>query len=107
MQAAQCDDSCGGTEIALDWSKSDKIRKELLWWRLPRHGDLRTVQAEVTGRMIFKPSRDLGTNRTVPAGVTDGTPVPVIVVQSLKIQLVGPDGEPKGPQYDRERVTFD
>ena len=97
----------GGTEIALDWSKSDKIRKELLWWRLPRHSDFRTVQDEVTGRMIFKPSKELGTNRTIPAGVTDNTPVPVIVVESLKIQLVGPAGKRKGPQHDRERIKSD
>ena len=97
----------GGTVIELDWSRSNKIRDELLWWRLPRHGDLRQVQAEVTGRMIFKPSKELGGDRTIPAGVSDDTPVPVVIVESLKVQLVGVDGTRRGPQHDRKRVTAD
>ena len=97
----------GGTVIELDWSRSDRIRDELLWWRLPRHGDLRQVQAEVTGRMVFMPSRDLGGDRTVPAGVSGGTSVPVVIVESLEVQLVGLDGKRRGPQHDRERAIAD
>lgn len=78
----------GGTTIELDWNDCEAIRDELLWWRMDRHGDLRIVQAEVTGRMTFKRSD----------GPSGQALVPVVGVESLKVQLVGFDGRPSGPQ---------
>ena len=96
----------GGTTIHLDWSRSDKIRDELLWWSVPHHGDVRIVQAEVTGQMVFKPLRELDqTIQFAQAGVSADTPVPVVIVESIKVQLVGPDRKPGGPQPNRELVT--
>ncbi len=93
--------SVDGTVLALDWSKSKAIHDELFWWRNPRHGDFRQVQAEVTGKMIFKPLKEIGGMRPVQAGVSSDTPVPVVIVESLKVQLVGSDGKPQGKQFDR------
>ena len=50
----------GGTDVSLNWSKSDAILDELFWWRFPHAGDLRNAQAEVTGQMKFIPVKDLG-----------------------------------------------
>ena len=103
----------GGTTIHLDWSRSPKIRNELL--DSSRLGDGRlwfgdggpnpTVQAKITGRMVFKPAKELGGYRRIPAGVTDDTPVPVVIVESIKVQFVRSDGSPHGP--GRKLVTVD
>ncbi len=93
--------SVGGTVIVLDWSKSKTIHDELLWWRIFRHGDLRHHQAEVTGTMIFKPLKEFGEFMPVQPGISRDTPVPVVIVESLKVQLVGPNGKPQGKQFDR------
>ena len=96
----------GGTTIHLDWSRSPKIRNELLasssW--VGDGGPNPAVHAEVTGRMVFKRSKEL-TNRVVPAGVTDDTPVPVVIVESIKVQFVRSNGKPYGPA--RKLVTAD
>ena len=88
----------GGTKIHLDWSRSEKIRDELMaplsWFG--DGGPNPTVHATVTGVMVFKPSKELA-YRVVPAGVTDATPVPVVIVESIKIQFVRSDGKPFGP----------
>lgn len=95
----------GGTTIHLDWSRSDKIRRELIAssGAFGDGGPASSVQARVTGRMVFKPSKGLGGDRVIPKGVTDDTPVPVVIVESLKIQLVGSDGRPRGAE--RKVVT--
>lgn len=100
--------TAAGTNIYLDWSRSPAIRRELLWWSIPRAGDYRGPHAEVTGRMVFKPHKELD-QRTVivPAGVSANTPVPVVVVESIKVYLAGPDGKPRGPQPDRGRVKVE
>jgi hypothetical protein len=96
----------GGTTIHLDWSRSQKIHNELILSSVdfgdggPNSG----VQATVTGRMVFKPSKEVA-YRVTPAGVTDDAPVPVVIVESLKIQFIGSDGKPRGPE--RKLVTAD
>jgi hypothetical protein len=101
----------GGSVVNLDWNSCPAIRDALLWWRNLRHGDLRVGQAEVTGRMTFRRSGDIGGIsgdfggiRVTPFDVSEQTLVPVVVVESLKVQLVGPEGWPRGPQFDRELV---
>jgi len=97
----------GGTSIYLDWSRSHKIRNELLasslWFG--DGGPNATIHAKVTGWMVFKPSKELGGYRVVPAGVTDDTPVPVVMVESIQIQFMGSDGKPRGEA--RKVVTAD
>jgi len=85
-----------GTTIYLDWSKSDKIRDELLWWSTPRAGDIRTPHAAVKGRMVFRPLK---------AGGSAETPVPIVVVDSIEVYLAGPDGRRRGPQPNRGIVV--
>lgn len=94
--------TAGGTTVHLDWSRSPKIGDELLWWSHPRAGDSRGPHAEVTGQMVFKPFKVLD-QFAVPA-VSPETRIPVVVVESIKGYLAGPDGKPRGPQPDRERV---
>lgn len=48
----------GGTTIHLDWSRSSRIRDELLWWTIPRAGDARSPYAEVTGLLNFIPLKN-------------------------------------------------
>lgn len=92
----------GGTVIYLDWSRSPTIRRELLWWSIPRAGDYREPHADVTGRMVFKPFNELDQRPiTVPHGVSASTPVPVVVIESIKVYLADSDGKPRGPQPDR------
>jgi hypothetical protein len=88
----------GGQEVALDWSESDEVRDELIYWRVLRHGDQRGVQADVTGRMVFRPAKDVGGWRQNTRGIAADTPVPVVIVKSITVRLVGPDGKPRGPQ---------
>ena len=97
----------GGTLIKLDWSKSDSIRDELLWWTVPRHGDFREIQAEVTGKLEFRAPQMVTGARQIQPAISGGTREPVVVVESLKVQLVDHDGHPSGPQLDRTRVTSD
>ncbi len=96
----------GGTTVHLDWSRSDKLRDELIapssWFG--DGGPNSKVHATVTGRMVFKPSKELA-YRVISAGVTDATPVPVVIVESIKIQFVRSDGKPFGPA--RKLVTAD
>lgn len=100
--------TAAGTIIYLDWSQSHKIRNELLWWSIPRAGDIRGPHAEVTGRMLFKPLKELDqTTLIIPRGVSADTPVPVVIVESIRVRLAGPDGKPRGPQPDRELVTVE
>ena len=96
----------GGTTIHLDWNQSDKIRNELLFAAGDSGdgGPNPGVQAKVTGRMVFKPSKEL-VYRVTPAGVTDDTPVPVVIVESIKLQFIGSDGKPRGPA--RKAVAAD
>ena len=94
-----------GTVVHLDWSRSQKIRDELLWWSVPRAGDIRLPYAEVSGRMQFKPLRELDRAVLTPQrGVSADTPVPVVVVESIKVYLAGPDGRPRGSQPGRGLV---
>lgn len=98
--------TAGGTTVHLDWSRSPKIGDELLWWSHPRAGDSRGPHAEVTGQMVFKPYKELDqTFQIAQPGVTAETRVPVVVVESIRVYLAGPDGKSRGPQPDRERVT--
>lgn len=96
----------GGTTIHLDWSRSHKIRNELLFSSsdFGDGGPASSVQAKVTGQMVFKRSKELAA-RVTPAGVTADTPVPVVIVESIKIQFIGSDGKPRGS--DRKLVTAD
>ena len=96
----------GGTVVEIDWNASPAIRDELLWWGNPRHGDLRVVQAEVTGRLVFKRLGDIGgTGLIISSGLLDKeVPRPVVIVETLHVQLVGPEGFPRGPQFDRKPV---
>ncbi len=48
-----------GTTIHLDWGKSEKIRDELIWWSMPRAGDIRGPAAAVTGKMVFRPLKEV------------------------------------------------
>lgn len=91
----------GDMEVMLDWGVRSDIRDELLWWSVWRHADLRTVQAEVVGRMEFRPAKEVGGSRQQFAGISNETPVPVVVVESLAVQLVDSDGKPRGPQPQR------
>lgn len=94
--------TAGGTIVYVDWSRSQRISRELLWWSIPRAGDIRGPHAKVTGRMVFKPLGELNQRTIVlPQGVSANTPVPVVVVESIKVYLAGPDGKPRGPQPDR------
>lgn len=132
----------GGRCIELDWSRSERIRDELFWWRVPRHGDFRLVQADVTGHLKFIPVAEFQKDHTVIRTVVDsetvdtdpaaGTsvepaivispvfdidsieselpPTPpgkiaVLVIESLNVELVGPDGQVRGTQPPRPRVT--
>ena len=96
----------GGTTIHLDWSRSQKIVNELLYSSMDfgDGGPNPSVQAKVTGRMVFKPSKELA-GRITPAGVTDDAPVPVVIVESIKIEFSGSNGKPRG--LDRKLVTAD
>ncbi|GAB5444291.1 MAG: hypothetical protein Fues2KO_46400 [Fuerstiella sp.] len=84
----------GGRPIELDWNHSDRIRDELYYWRVIRHGDLRLVHATVTGRLEFRPD-PAGTNSDDLLGSKGH---PVVVVRSLFVQLVDGAGKPRGPQ---------
>jgi hypothetical protein len=96
----------GGTTIHLDWSRSSRIRDELLWWTIPRAGDARSPYAEVTGHLKFMPLKDLDQSaKVVPPGVSPDTPVPVVVVETIRVRLAFPDGTIRGPQPKRERVV--
>ena len=102
MQLISAAITAGGTVVYLDWSGSSRIRSELLWWSIPRAGDYRGPHADVTGRMVFKPFSELNQKAiTVPHGVSANTPVPVVVVESIKVYLAASDGKPRGRQPDR------
>lgn len=98
--------SAGETDIILDWQGSKAIHDELLWWSMPRHGDLsRVVQAEITGVLVFRSHREAKGMITPFEGLGEKTPVPVVLVDSLRVQLADQrTGQPTGPQHDRPRV---
>lgn len=133
-----------GRSVQLDWSRAERIRDELFWWRLLRHGDARQIQADVTGHIKFVPVADfqrdrivvngfidLGTQETAPTASGVAVPqlvvpgisatgfenpelpltppgkIAVIVIESLKVELVGADGQPRGTQPFRPRVTVE
>ena len=98
--------SAGGVDIILDWQDSKAIHDELLWWSTPRHGDAnRIVQAEISGLLVFKPHRDARGMIRPFTGLGEDTPVPVVLVDSLRIQLAHRrTGRPDGQQHDRPRV---
>ena len=96
----------GGTTIHLDWSQSSRIRDDLLWWTIERTGDGRSPYAEVTGHLKFMPLNELDQSaKVVPPGVSPDTPVPVVVVETIRVRLAFPDGTIRGPQPKRERVV--
>ena len=87
----------GGTMIWLDWNQSHKIRNELLS-SIKYFGDggpNPSVQAKVSGRMVFKPLNEIA-HHLQPTGVRDETPVPVVMVESIQIQFTRSDGKPYG-----------
>lgn len=86
--------TAGGRPIELDWKHSNRIRDELYYWRVIRHGDFRLVHATVTGRLEFRPDPD-GANSDDLPGLQRH---PVVVVRSLFVQLVDGAGKPRGPQ---------
>lgn len=78
----------GGTSIHLDWSRSSRIRDELLWWTIARAGDARSPYAEVTGHLRFMPLKELDQSaKVMPPGVSPDTPVPVVVVETIQFSL--------------------
>lgn len=87
----------GGTMIWLDWNQSHKIRNEILS-SIKYFGDggpNPSVQAKVSGRMVFKPLKEIA-HHLQPTGVRDETPVPVVMVESIQIQFMRSDGKPYG-----------
>jgi len=98
--------SSGGTDIILDWQDSEALHDELLWWSTPRHGDAnRIVQAEITGLLVFKPYRHARGMIRPFEGLNEDTAVPVVLVDSLRVQLADRrTGRPKGQQHDRPTV---
>jgi|GEM_PF-5436823 len=98
-----------GTTIHLDVSRSEKIRDELVWWSKPRTGDIRWPCAVVTGKMVFKPLKDVeNAFQVVRPGITADTPVPVVVVESIQVFLAYPgSSRPTGPQHNRKLIVAD
>jgi hypothetical protein len=109
MKLASANVEVAGTIIHLDWVKSDKIRDELIWWSLPRAGDIRGPHAAVTGTMVFKPLKEVREAvQPVRLGITLDTPVPVVVVESINVYLARPgSATPSGPQHDRKLIEAD
>ncbi len=102
---------CAGTQISIDSDNNEAIENELMWWHKVRHGDLREIQAEVTGRLVFRQPADLfgirqvtSTSLTTPVVTSSQNPIPFVVVDSLRIQLVGPEGTASGSQLNRPTV---
>lgn len=93
--------AAGGGHVELDWRHSQELHDELFYWRFPRHGDLRQVHAVVTGRLEFRLPEPQAADAP-PAGHRSR---PVVVVDSLFVQLVGPDGRPAGRQLRRKGVV--
>lgn len=96
----------GGTMIWLDWNQSHKICNELLSSSkyFGDGGPNPSVQAMVSGRMVFKPLKEVA-RHILPPSVTDDTPVPVVMVESIQIQFVRSDGKHYGDA--RNVVTAD
>lgn len=86
-----------GMGVAIDWMQSEEIRDELLWWCVPRHGDTRQIYVEVTGRMVFRPEREVGGVRWEAVGIQPETRVPVVIPETLAVWL-GSGGKPSGVQ---------
>lgn len=106
MEVTEATVSVGDTEIILDWQHSNDIHDELRWWSMPRHADAnRVVQAELTGKLVFKPSKEAsGTMNSLP-GLIEESKVPVLLLDSLRVRLVNwRTGRPEGRQPDRPRV---
>jgi hypothetical protein len=90
----------GGMEVTLDWNGNEAIHDRLVFWRQFHHGDFRSVQAEVTGDMKFVPAHEAGGGFVARPGFNRDSLVPVVVVDTLTVQLVAADGRPRGPQPD-------
>lgn len=75
----------GGRQIELDWSRSRLAERELIRNATLNHGDFREPRATVRGALEFRTRRAAGNDRAITRELD-----PVIVLESIKIELVPP-----------------
>lgn len=79
-----------GHDVILDWSQSEEARRILSDWMMPRHGVISVKQAEIWGRMVFRPAGTASRVRMPDPGITEDTLVPVVIIESIEVRLVDP-----------------
>jgi hypothetical protein len=95
----------GGATIELDWNNCQAIQEELVSFDRGDGALISGIHAEVTGRLKFVPFERLVAQnplwkRMAGEGISDGTPMPVVLVESIQIQLL-----PKTAHRARRRVV--
>ena len=99
----------GGTKIAIDPNGCPLITSELLKFHNELGGALISgIRAEVEGKMEFKPYSEIkeGKNKSgIPRKLPPDTIVPVVRVETLKIQVFPIGRRSRGVNRDRDMVT--